>query len=467
MAAGWAASAAMVVALTGWLVTAFSTLAMLAMIGMHRRLKARGLADEARVLARPLPADADLPAVVLQIPTFNEGLLVHRALAAAAALDWPRDRLEVQILDDSTDGSARQAAQAVAHWRAQGLDAVLIHRDDRREFKAGALANGLRLTACPYVAILDADYVPAPDYLRKTMPALLADPALPFVQARFDYLNPEANALTRTQAILLDAHLAVEQATRSWAGHPLPFNGTCGIWRREAIEAAGGWRGGTLTEDLDLTYRAWLMGRRGRFLMTVCVPGELPEDWQVWVTQQRRWTKGFGEVTLAMLPAVIAGQGHRLSLGARGQALMHLGVWWAGPAWAVALPAGVLSMVLRPSLLLLLGPLLLGQLVLGYAALFLFLRAGNTSLRPGRLGMTEFLGRFIQVSRHLFSMGGSLGQAQREVILRRRTGFVRTPKRASGRGTADAALGFSAAPTPGGASGSSETLDSSELLEQS
>src|SRR5262249_18753162 len=198
-------------------------------------------------------------------------------LDAAIALDWPRDRLTIQLLDDSTDGSAAIAGTAVEERRALGHDVRLIHREDRSEFKAGALANGMTMLPFDYFAILEADYVPAPDSLQQTMACLLAEPRLAFVQARFDYLNAEASDITRTQAILLDAHLAIEQATRSWTGHPLPFNGTCGVWRRDAIEAAGGWQGGTLAEDLDLSYRAWRIGRRGRFLVTVPVPGELPE----------------------------------------------------------------------------------------------------------------------------------------------------------------------------------------------
>ena len=262
------------------------------------------------------------------------------------------------------------------------------------------------------------------------MTCLIAEPDLAFIQARFDYMNAAANDLTRTQAVLLDAHLAIEQATRSWAGHPLPFNGTCGVWRREAIEAAGGWLGGTLAEDLDLSYRAWKIGRRGRFLMTVPVPGELPETLSAWISQQRRWTKGFGEVMLRMLGPILADR--RLPLRDRLTALMHLGAWWSGPSWAVSLPLGVVAILLQPSWFWSLGLLLIGQVVIGYLALFVFLRAGSLSLRPGEIGFKRFAAEFFAVTRNLFTIGASIGPSQREVIFRKRSEFVRTPKTRSG-----------------------------------
>jgi cellulose synthase/poly-beta-1,6-N-acetylglucosamine synthase-like glycosyltransferase len=415
-----------------WSVTFASTLATFYLVALHVRLRRAGLEREQLMLGAPLPPDSELPHVVVQIPTYNEGALVARALDAATALDWPGEKLHIQILDDSTDGSTNLARREVELRRTAGHDVTLVHRTDRSEFKAGALANAMTLTPHGYFAILDVDYVPAPDFLRKTMTCMLADEKLAFIQARFDYMNAGANELTRTQAVLLDAHLAVEQATRSWAGHPLPFNGTCGVWRREAIEKAGGWLGGTLAEDLDLSYRAWRIGRRGRFLMTLPVPGELPETMPAWISQQRRWTKGFGEVMLRMLGPILIDRG--LSLRDRLTAVMHLGVWWSGPCWAISLPAGVVAIVFQPSWFWTLGLLLIAQVVIGYVALFVFLRAGSLSLRPGEVDFRRFLSAFFSVTRNLFTIGASIGPAQREVIFRKRSEFVRTPKTRAGEG---------------------------------
>lgn len=416
------------VSLLGWAVTFASTVATFYLVAKHGRLRGKGMAAERAALSRPLPRAEDLPHVVVQIPTYNEGAMVARALDAACALEWPRDRLHIQILDDSTDGSTLFARQEVGVRQARGFDVELIHRTDRSEYKAGALANAMTMTPHGFFAILDVDYVPEPDFLVKTMTCLLADPGLAFIQARFDYINREANELTRTQAVLLDAHLAIEQATRCWAGHPLPFNGTCGVWRREAIEAAGGWRGGTLAEDLDLSYRAWRIGRRGSFLMGVPVPGELPETMKAWMTQQQRWTKGFGEVMLRLLWPILGDAS--LPWADRWKAAMHLGVWWSGLAWAVALPTGLAAILLGSPLRWPLAGLLLGQLLIGYVALFVFLRAGNLSLRPGQTPLRQFTRDFFFVSRNLFRIGAVIGPAQREVIFGKRSEFVRTPKSA-------------------------------------
>ncbi|GLS23015.1 glucosyltransferase [Labrys miyagiensis] len=426
--ATWLALILTATSLLAWAVTFGSTVATFYLVIKHWRLREKGLAAEQKALAQPLPPEEDLPHVVVQIPTYNEGAMVARALDAACALDWPREKLHIQILDDSTDGSTLFARQEVGVRQARGCNVELIHRTDRSDYKAGALANAMTMTPHGYFAILDVDYVPERDFLLKTMTCLLADPKLAFIQARFDYVNGEANELTRTQAVLLDAHLAIEQATRCWAGHPLPFNGTCGVWRREAIEAAGGWRGGTLAEDLDLSYRAWRIGRRGSFLMSVPVPGELPETMKAWMTQQQRWTKGFGEVMLRLLWPILGDAS--LPWADRWKAAMHLGVWWSGLAWGVALPTGLIAILLGSPLRWPLAALLLGQLLIGYVALFVFLRAGNLSLRPGRTSLRQFMRDFFFVSRDLFKIGAVIGPAQREVIFGKRSEFVRTPKSA-------------------------------------
>jgi cellulose synthase/poly-beta-1,6-N-acetylglucosamine synthase-like glycosyltransferase len=264
----------------------------------HFRLRRSAIAEEYQLLKLSKLNDTiSLPHVLVQIPTYNEGPLVLRALEAMAALDWPRDKLHIQLLDDSTDDeSLRLAETAVRESVSRGIDAVLLHRIDRIGFKAGALGCGLLVSDHPFVAIFDADYVPPPHFLRDCIGLMLAEPRLALVQARCDYLNGDENLLTQVQQRVLDAHFVVEQATRSWIGQILPFNGTCGVWRRAAIDDAGGWHGDTLAEDLDLSYRVQLCGWQARYLVTLAVPGELPTTLWAWRTQQFRWAKGFTEV---------------------------------------------------------------------------------------------------------------------------------------------------------------------------
>jgi cellulose synthase/poly-beta-1,6-N-acetylglucosamine synthase-like glycosyltransferase len=297
-------------------------------ISLYLRHRRRGLAHERAMLALPLPADDALPAVLVQIPCYNEGALVRRALAAAVGLDWPRDRLHIQLLDDSTDVSRELAREIVAEFQAAGHPVVLLQRTNRAGFKAGALRAGLDCSNEPFIAMFDADYVPEPDFLRRCMPPLIHDPQLAFVQARCDFLNAFASWLTRAQQVMLESHFAVEQPARSWSGRILPFNGTCGIWRRAAIVAAGGWQADTLTEDLDLSYRAQLLGWNALYLVSVAVPGELPESLPVWRNQQFRWNKGFAQAALKLLPKIWR---QRLPRGLKVDSSLHLG----GPSFAV------------------------------------------------------------------------------------------------------------------------------------
>ena len=243
----------------------------------------------------------ELPRVLVQIPVYNEPLVIDRVLGAAAALDWPRDRLVVQLLDDSTDITSDIAVHAVARLRRDGVDVAHIRRDDRSGFKAGALAEGLKLCDAPYVAVFDADFVPEPGWLRGAMAALLAEPRAAFVQTRIEWGNGEKNWLTRAQRLMQDAHFAVEQDIRARRGVPFQFNGTGGIWRRAAVEEAGGWSHDTLSEDLDLVLRTSLKGWHGVFLMEPHVVGELPAKLDDFSAQQSRWSKGFMQVARKLL----------------------------------------------------------------------------------------------------------------------------------------------------------------------
>ncbi|MCW5770961.1 MAG: glycosyltransferase [Rhodospirillaceae bacterium] len=397
------------------------------LLSLHLRLRKAGMAAEAAALAAPLPPEAALPHVVVQIPVFNEGALVRRGAEAAAALDWPRDRLHIQILDDSTDATPDISRAVAAELVARGIDAVVLHRDDRADFKAGALRAGMEQAPHDYFAIFDVDFVPPPDFLRRAMRVLLADEKLAFVQGRYDFLNPHENGLTEMQMVMQDAHLGIEQATRSWAGHPLPFNGTCGIWRRSAVEEAGGWRGESLAEDLDLSYRAWLKGRRGRFLVTVSAPGELPARLRSWATQQRRWTKGFGQVAHRMLPTIFVAP--KLTLAARFAAVLHLAMWWSLPLSTLAFWLGIGAIVLDPGWFRSLGVALIALVALGYAASFAFLRIGNRFIRGDAMSLGRFVRAFLRVVGIAYIVDIVNTRAQIESLLGRQTGFVRTPKR--------------------------------------
>jgi cellulose synthase/poly-beta-1,6-N-acetylglucosamine synthase-like glycosyltransferase len=258
-----------------------------------------------RGVSIPALPDAALPHVVVQLPVCDEGALALRVTRAAAQLDWPRDRLEIQLLDDGRAEHHEALRRAAKQFLPPDINFVVMRRGERAGFKAGNLAFGLRHTSAPYVAIFDADFEPPPDFLRRTVPALLADPGLAFVQARWAHANRTRNWLTRAQALLLDGHFAVEQEARFRAGLPISFNGTAGVWNRRAIEQSGGWTGDTLTEDLDLSMRCAMRGWRAGLISDLEVSGELPESAAAWRAQQARWTKGHAQVARKLLPKIL------------------------------------------------------------------------------------------------------------------------------------------------------------------
>jgi hypothetical protein len=232
------------------------------------------------------------PPVTVQLPVYQERHVVERLIDAAAAFDWPRERLQIQVLDDSNDETTALAGARVEHYRRQGLDIQLVRRPDRKGYKAGALAVGMTRAWGEFIAIFDADFVPPPDFLRRTIPPFLSQPALGLVQARWAHLNADYSLLTRAQSLALDGHFVVEQTARNRSGLLMNFNGTAGVWRRACIEASGGWSGDTISEDLDLSYRAQLGGWDCLYLPQVCAPAELPPQLAAFKRQQFRWAKG-------------------------------------------------------------------------------------------------------------------------------------------------------------------------------
>lgn len=278
-------------AATAVLALYYLILAVLAFYGIHRLVLVVGyLRTRDRKAPRP-PDPAEWPRVTVQLPLYNEMYVATRLIDAVCRLDYPRDRLEIQVLDDSTDETTRIVGELVAAYREDGFDIVHVHRTDRSGFKAGALAAGLQVAKGDLLAVFDADFVPRPDFLRLAVP-YFADPALGMVQGSWSHINRGYSLLTRVEAILLDGHFLIEHTARHRSGCFFNFNGTAGIWRRAAIEGAGGWEHDTLTEDLDISYRSQLAGWRFLYLPELDVPSELPVDINGFKSQQFRWAKG-------------------------------------------------------------------------------------------------------------------------------------------------------------------------------
>ena len=231
------------------------------------------------------------PRVTIQLPIYNERYVVKRLIESVCKINYPANLLEVQVLDDSTDDTVNIAQAMVAKMKAAGVDIVYIHRSDRSGFKAGALGEGLKTAKGSLVAVFDADFIPGPDFLKESVP-YFQDPRIGMLQTRWGHINSDYSLLTRAQSIGIDGHFGVEQASRAWSGLFMNFNGTGGVWRKKTIQEAGGWQADTLTEDLDLSYRAQLKGWRLMFASQVVCPAEIPVTINAFKSQQHRWAKG-------------------------------------------------------------------------------------------------------------------------------------------------------------------------------
>ena len=283
------------------------------------------------------------PQVTVQLPIYNELHTVERLLAAVAALDYPRERLEIQVIDDSTDGTRSLIARTTERLRGQGLDVLHVTRSDRRGYKAGALAAGLASARGELIAVFDTDFIPEPGFLRRVVPQF-DDPRVGCVQTRWGHVNRTYNPITRVQALMLDGHFIVEQTARSRAGFFISFNGTAGVWRRACIEDAGGWSGETLTEDLDLSYRAQMRGWRIAYLPEVVVPAELPVQIGAFKQQQARWAQGSIQTAIRMAVPLL---GARQPLSVKVQGFFHLTAYLAHPLMLLSvlllLPASLVA----------------------------------------------------------------------------------------------------------------------------
>jgi len=251
-----------------------------------------------------LPPPGAWPTVIVQLPVYNERHVVERLIDAAGALDYPVDRLTIQVLDDSTDETTARARARVAYYRARGRNIQLKHRDKRAGFKAGALVEGLETAPGEFIAVFDADFAPPPDFLKRLIPYFFAYPKAGMVQARWGHLNPDQSALTHAQALALDGHFVIEQTTRFRSGLLFSFNGSGGIWRRACIESVGGWQADTLVEDLDLSYRAQMNGWQLLYAPEVIVPAEVPPHLAAFKQQQFRWARGSVQALRKLLGAL-------------------------------------------------------------------------------------------------------------------------------------------------------------------
>ena len=362
----------------------------------------------------------NIPRVCVQLPIYNERYVAERVLDAVCRIDWPRDRFEVQVLDDSDDETVLILAVRVAHWRRMGLDVAHVRRGSRAGFKAGALAHGLEKTGAELIAIFDADFVPPEDFLRRSVDAFDA-PEVAFVQARWGHLDEGYSWFTRLQALFIDFHFLVEQAVRSSRGYFVNFTGSAGVWRRAAIDDSGGWTANTLTEDLDLSYRAQLRGWKAVFLEDLVVPEELPVSIDAYRTQQSRWATGSFQCAFRLLGPVWRS---RNTVAVKVQATIHLLAYGVGPLMLVQL-------VCYPTLLLAVGrhniPWQLGDaLLLGVCvAASPWLGFIVAQIRRGRSWWTGLPSLFCQV----IGAGMSLNVIYALFAAMRPGGkFIRTPK---------------------------------------
>ncbi|GAB1372302.1 glycosyltransferase family 2 protein [Candidatus Kapaibacterium sp.] len=362
------------------------------------------------------------PMVTVQLPMYNEMFVVERLIQSVCEIDYPKERLEIQVLDDSTDETVKIAQNTVEKYKNLGFNIKYIHRTDRSGYKAGALKYGLEIAEGEFVAIFDADFVPNPDFLKKTVPHF-NNPNVGMVQTRWEHLNEEYSYLTKAQALALDGHFVLEQQVRNKAGFFINFNGTAGIWRKETILDAGNWHSDTLTEDLDLSYRAQLRGWKFMYLNDVTSPAELPADINALKTQQFRWTKGAVETAKKILPLVMRSN---LPLKMKLESFVHL-------TSNIVFPFIIIVALLNVPLVVIKNTVggfdqyysLMSVFVLASVSTFLFYSFAQKAIH------LDWRKRLLLFP--LF-LAGSMGfavnntKAVLEALIGKKTGFARTPK---------------------------------------
>ena len=406
------------------LIPYFTVMIVLAIYGMHRyTLCYLYFRNRKNYNPNPPKHFDELPRVTVQLPIFNEQFVIDRLVEAVCNLDYPQDKLEIQVLDDSTDETHEVAAGIVARYAALGHPIVYIHRTNRHGFKAGALDAGLKVASGEFVAIFDADFVPPSDWLMKVIHHF-AEPDVGMVQTRWTHLNRDYSLLTRIEAILLDGHFVLEHGARARSGDFFNFNGTAGIWRRKAIFDGGGWQHDTLTEDTDLSYRSQMAGWRFKYLPDVECPSELPIEMTAFKTQQARWAKGLIQTSIKMLPRIWRSNvPRRIKI----EAVYHLTANLSYPLMIVMTALLIPAMIVRFyqgwfQMLLIDFPLFTAS----SASIALFYLASQRELYP-----KTWLKTFLYLPL-LMALGIGLtvtnSKAVMEALLGIKSAFVRTPK---------------------------------------
>ena len=403
----------------------FTVLAVLAVYGSHRYRMAFLYYRHKFKLPTPKGTLAKLPKVTIQLPIFNEMYVCERLIDAVCRIEYPRDLLEIQVLDDSTDETCGIARACVERNRQKGHNVTYVHRTNRSGFKAGALEHGLKLASGEFVAVFDADFVPSPDFLQRTVP-FFADSKVGMVQVRWGHLNREFSILTQAQSIFLDGHFIIEHTARNRSGCFFNFNGTAGIWRRSTIGDAGGWQHDTLTEDLDLSYRAQLKGWQFIFLPEVISPAEVPVDMNAFKSQQHRWAKGSIQTARKLLPTILKSD---LPFAVKREAFFHLTNNMAYLLMVLLSVMMPLSMVVRFNHGLY-GTLFLDLpfFITATASVCVFYVATQRELGVGTWERVKYLPFLMSLG---IGMAINNAKAVLEALLNQQSAFTRTPKTGS------------------------------------
>ena len=405
----------------------FIVLMVLAMYGLHRYWLVYDYFQYSKNVPLPPPPVTNWPRVTVQLPIFNERYVIERLAEAVSRFDYPRELLDVQVLDDSTDETQEVARACVERHAAQGMPITYIHRTNREGYKAGALENGLQTANGEFVAIFDADFIPEPDFLPRTIPYFLnADGGdnIGMVQTRWTYLNSDYSLLTNVETILLDGHFVVEHGARSRRGTFFNFNGTAGVWRRKVIDDAGGWQHDTLTEDTDLSYRAQLKGWKFLYLPQIECASELPVDMNGFKSQQARWAKGLMQTAKKILPKVFAAD---VPWHVKAEAFFHLTANISYPLMVLLSTMLLPVMIVRfqqgwLQMLLIDLPLFLAST----CSISSFYLVAQKELRPKTWWRTFLYMPFVMATGIGISVRNT--QAVIEAILGKKSEFARTPK---------------------------------------